>query len=269
MKSELLNELYRPFENIKEKPGSGKYKYVPITDVIDRMNRVFEGNWTSEVIDSEVVEDNILVRVRVYVKDNGNTYYHEGYGSSQIARFSYGDKKGQAVNIGNNYNSAKSLAIKAACKKWGVALFIEDNPYDEEFLEAGTPGPKPTPTPATESFGNTSGSTTPKPAPTKELTPPPFPDPVSEPKAEKTEEADAFGNEIKNEVKLETTDDGQDNITDVQRVAIQGLLELKKLDFKELLINALGREDNLPDSPEKLKYQEAVAVIKYGNKVKK
>lgn len=265
MKNELLNDLYKPFENIKEKPGSGKYKYVSSRDVIDRMNRVFEGNWTSEVIDDLVAEDNVLVRVRVYVKDNGESFYHEGYGSSNIARFSFGDKKGQAINIGNNYNSAKSLAIKDACKKWGVALYIEDNPYDEEFVNDGVSTGSPAPSapkktlpevehtlPNVPPAGNLS-------ADTMEFSPPPFPDEVSKPELV----TDTFGNTTPEQ----TT--GVEKITDVQRVAIQGLLELKKLDYKELLINALGRKDNLPASPEDLTYQDAVTVIKYGNNVKK
>lgn len=265
MKNELLNDLYKPFENIKQKPGSGKYKYVPSRDIIDRMNRVFEGNWATEVLENKIVEDNVLIRVRVCVKDNGQSCYHEGFGSSQIARFTFGDKKGQAINIGNNYNSAKSLAIKDACKKWGVALYIEDNPYDEEFVNESTspeqktelPSPpkelKPTIPSAPQ--GGSAVST-----PPTEFSPPPFPDKVSKPQID----TDVFGNDT-----TQPTTEDEQKITDVQRVAIQGLLELKKLDYKELLINALGREDNLPDSPEHLTYQEAVTVIKYGNNVKK
>lgn len=292
MNSDILNKLYEPFDEIQTKPGSGKYKYVKSRDIIDRINKVFGGNWSSEVVTSEVIEDNVLVCVRVYVKDNGHMFYHDGYGSSQIARFSYGDNQGKVINIGNNYNAAKSLAIKDACKKFGIALYIEDG-SDEEAGTEGFVAPIPEVKPATSNLSipvvhgadgthKADGSITAggNVEETK-FTPPPFPgeSAVSLPKGispltqvSKNDSVTA-GVSVSQEKPVDspgiTQEASIEKITDVQKVAVQGLLQLKGFNYKELLISSLGRTDNLPDSPEGLTYQEAVTVIKYGNDVDK
>lgn len=298
MEKEILDELYKSFEEIKEKPGSGKYKYVKSQDVINRINRIFKGCWSSDVVSSEIIEDNVLVCIQVCVKDNGNTFCHSGYGSSQIARFIFGDNKGKAINIGNNYNAAKSLAIKDAVKKWGIALYIEDTP-DEE---AGSVGIDLSSIPEVESAADLpiipigdktdagwvagltaipvgTGVVTEEPELSilkKELlaskfTPPPFPDSPTQtfpnvPGVIKEPATPEFTPPVESSVSI-TQETAVDKITDVQKVAIQGLLQLKGLDYKELLVNALGRTDNLPVRSEDLTYSEAVLVIKYGNDV--
>lgn len=272
MKEDTLNKLYASFDEVKIKPGGGQYKYIKSRDIINRINRVFEGDWSSEVMGSEIVEDNVLICARVYVKDNGDTFYHDGYGSSAIARFSYGDNKGKAINIGNNYNAARSLAIKDAVKKWGVALYIEDEP-DEDFVTdpSGELGPKLDVKRAVPTVPVTSVSK----KGVTEFTPPPFPDSPTidtvqtfPSTVEKTELTPPHGNitPVKGSVNV-TQEVDIDKITDVQKVAIQGLLQLKGLEREKLFAAALGRTDNLPVSSEKLTYQEAVLIIKYGNDV--
>lgn len=273
MKQGTLDKLYEPFEEIAQKPGSGQYKYVKSNHIIDRMNKTFEGDWSSEVIGREIIEDNILIHVRVHIKDNGHSFFHDGYGSVPIARFSFGDKKGEVISIGNNYNAAKSLAIKDACKKWGVALYLEPDEEgtsgEDKPKDTGTPGPRPGPlgpTPKSEPMpdvkravpdvnhpGIPTMPTRSVPNITETNSPviPDVPTRESTPKESVTKPIES------------------DNITDVQRVAIQGLLELKGLKFSDLVKDALNREDNLPLTPNDLSYQEAVKVIKFGNDVDK
>lgn len=57
-----------------------------------------------------------------------------------------------------------------------------------------------------------------------------------------------------------------DRITDVQKVAVQGSLRLKGLDWATLYCEATGKESP-PPPIEDLTYQEAVIVIKYSNNI--
>lgn len=75
-----------------------------------------------------------------------------------------------------------------------------------------------------------------------------------------------------------TQEANHDEITDVQKVAIQGLLQIKAATFADvpekdrflkLAADALGRAEDLPGKVEDLTYQEAVTIIKYGNKLGK
>lgn len=302
MKEELLQNLYKPFDNVRTKPGGKQYKYVASKDVIDRMNRLLKGRWSSEVVKEEIVEDNVLVHVRVYtLDDDGVGFYHDGYGSSQIARFTFGDNKGKAINIGNNYNAAKSMAIRDACKKWGVGLYIEDNPYDEGVEDLGPVEHEgfqsvviPDNIKAATKIEQKSVEPEEKPT---ETVPPPFPAVETPREVEKApfEDLPSISRELKpptiklvggvppekevspvitapNETKPAsapeiTAETEIEHITDVQKVAVQGLIGLKGLKFEDLLAGALGRTDDLPKTPDELSYQDAAKVIKYGNKV--
>jgi len=134
MRQEILDFLYQPFE-VHTKPGKGQFKFIESRDVIDRMNKAFSGNWSSEVINSEIIEDNIVVWARVYILDpETNVFFkQDGYGSSPIQRFTYGENQGKPVDLGNSYKSALSKAVKAACARWGAGLFIDEGDSSENF----------------------------------------------------------------------------------------------------------------------------------------
>jgi hypothetical protein len=113
--------LYRSFDNIPTRRGrGGVYSYIRWQDVSDRMNEVFGTNWSSEVMSESIVGTNVIIRVRVSVinPDNDFIVYQEGYGGA------VNDDRAEA---GNSYKSAYSKALKDACKKWGVGLFMEDD----------------------------------------------------------------------------------------------------------------------------------------------
>jgi hypothetical protein len=150
MQKEILDKLYEPFE-LKARPGQGgmTFKYVPSDDIVDRMNKVFMGDWSTEVVQSEVIGDQVLIRVRVYAKDpnnsDSNQYWHEGYASQLIAKYTQGPKAGQIIDVGNSYKSAMSKAIKTAVAKWGVGLYLEKGSVNEGS-SAGSWGPPNIPT---------------------------------------------------------------------------------------------------------------------------
>jgi len=135
----VLKQLYERFElRTRKGVGNQQFKYIPSTDVIDRMNKVFKGRWSTRVLSSEIVEDSIVVRVTVEVAPNDRERFcHEGYGSSAVARFSSGPKEGKIIDIGNSYKSALSTAIRNACTRYGVGLYLEgDHWTDEEYNSA-------------------------------------------------------------------------------------------------------------------------------------
>lgn len=118
MDEKILEALKEDFE-VSVKPGRGSYKYVKTSLILDRLNKVFKGNWSTEVVTREAIDDEVLVHVSVCVRsDQGDILScHDGFGSA---------KKFAGTEIGNLYKSAKSKAIKDAVKNWGVALFLDD-----------------------------------------------------------------------------------------------------------------------------------------------
>ena len=323
MQKEILEKLYEPFE-LKSRIGVGNkiFKYVPSDDIVDRMNKVFMGEWSTEVVQSEVIEDQILIRVRVYVKDPSNadskTYFHEGYASQLIAKYTQGVKTGQIIDIGNTYKSAMSKAIKTAVAKWGVGLYLEKGSVNEGS-GAGSWGPPSIPTAAPEI--KPVEQPAPMSAPVVLPTAPPivvpvaasgFPPanapviaPVAAPVATPVNIPSGMPN-----IPMDTpvpvapvadplggmpgsapvfTDDNVvvtqpapsagfnppvgsipsqgavENLTAVQKVAIENILSVHSKSFDELAPLALQRTDNIPSDIEKLSYQDAVKLIQYGN----
>lgn len=296
MNKSILEELYKPFE-LKEREGLGnlKFKYIPSDDVIDRMNRVFNGCWSTEIINQETIDDFIVVRVRVSIYDEKNhmMYEHDGYGSSQIARFKSGVKAGKIIDIGNAYKSAMSKAIKYACTRWGVGLYLEKDMYGDDVQDTTQVTTEPTiPTSCVTKAESPNGPnnmvppTSPIPPPPKDINSNP-PQPVEQnqvpnenndkvvpfPTAKFTVPNTAPDNVITDNTKADNVTipysakpNKVDSITDVQKAALQGLLSLKDLKYNQLTQDALGRADNIPN-PEDLSYKEAVIIIKYGNEM--
>ena len=112
--------LYEKFEDIPSRRGrGGTYSYVRWQDVADRMNTVFNSNWSSRVEFQEVINGNVIVRVSVsIVDDEGRVHTQEGFGGAPL------DDNNEA---GNPFKSAYSKALKDACKKWGVGLYLEED----------------------------------------------------------------------------------------------------------------------------------------------
>lgn len=106
---------------VKQRQGrGGVYPYVSADDVTDRMNKLFKGNWTSMVTFQDMVEGQIIIRVRVEATDpeTGAVYSHEGFG---------GHTPSSADEAGNGFKSAYSKALVNAVRRWGVGLFLSDD----------------------------------------------------------------------------------------------------------------------------------------------
>lgn len=113
--------LYRGFDNIPSRKGrGGVYSYIRWQDVSDRMNEVFGTDWSSEAVDQIVTGDKVIIRVKVTIfnKELNTSFSQEGFGGA------INDEKSDA---GNPFKSAYSKALKDACKKWGVGLYLDED----------------------------------------------------------------------------------------------------------------------------------------------
>ncbi|KKM20520.1 hypothetical protein LCGC14_1644630 [marine sediment metagenome] len=290
MHERTLEELYKTFK-LKARAGQGgkTFKYVPSSDIMDRMNKIFKGNWSTEVVKSEIIGDQVLVLVRVMAKDpneeGGIVYFHEGYASHPLAKFSGGVKQGQIIDAGNSYRSAMSKAVKAAVTKWGVGLYLEgeesESTVTEEVASVGPVGYNPPPATRPENpvippkapVTTPSISTPPSvgadisyipPVETAKvatpLTPPVFTNEEPVVEAAFTPPITA-GTTVAKEIDTEY-------MTPVQKVAIETILAVHSIDFPALASKAIvDRTDNLPTSMDRVDYHDAVKIIQYGNNI--
>lgn len=276
------DELYKGFDNIPTRKGrGGEYAYVRWQDVADRMNQVFGIGWSSEVLFQDIVGPNVIVRVRVMVFDSAtNTVqYQEGFG---------GAPNDERTEAGNSFKAAYSKALKDACKKWGVGLYLDEEgegpsygtePSHTQTKAPLTPPPgyagKETATPPTPSTpsGPTSGGMPLPPgvamgggsAPSN--MPPSTPPPETKPAL--PQDLPMSSNKA---APIATPGSGagtgEDLISDVQKAALQSILNMQGVKYQDLAreafeVNGLDGK-SIPEIND-LTYTQAVYVVKYGN----
>lgn len=133
----LLEQLTEPFpsELLKTHPAK-RLTYVPVAEVIARMNRVLgQENWRSEIIRVWREPDHpgwVLAHVKVTARINGTETTRDGVGGQQVKMLR--DKSG-AVDLGDEYKGAVSDALKKACQGLGVGLELarSDEALSYEF----------------------------------------------------------------------------------------------------------------------------------------
>ena len=276
MKKDVLDALAKPF-NLKKREGLGGkvFTYVASEDIVDRMNKIFEGKWNVELRESQVVEEQLLVLVRVSVIDEetGNLFLHDGYASYPIFRFTSGQNKGKIIDIGNSYRSAMSKAIKTACSRWGVALFLEDGsiPTAKSGIPVANTEPAQAvpdvPIPA-EPIDNLEKMETPFPWPDS---PPTVNEPVFTDNNVVAPDPGNFPSNV--EVpplvseEVSVTAETAEILTPVQKVAIESLMSVNKIKFKDFFMKAAPGQV-VPSSINEVSYLDAVKLIQCGNHLK-
>lgn len=132
MINNLYERLYEPFPVEMErqvKKGGASLTYIPISEVITRMNRVFEPTgWSHTVISCQrdpIDTDWVIAHVRVDAhcrnEDFGNTFIsHDGYGGVKIKK----TKNGDVLDLGDEFKGAVSDALKKACQNFGIGLYL-------------------------------------------------------------------------------------------------------------------------------------------------
>lgn len=285
----MKNEaLYRNFENIPSRKGrGGVYPYVRWQDVADRMNEVFGTNWSSEVLFQDIIGPNVIVRVRVTIVDQekGIFFTQEGFG---------GAPNDANTEAGTPFKSAYSKALKDACKKWGVGLYLDEDddsgtsaPITTLTLPTGYMGKEvgipPMPTPPTNSKIEEPVSSVnaepPFPSTSNDAISPPVNVNVGMPlppgiSMGATSKVVMSTPQIPIPPSMPQPKTGVINtgepeyISDVQRAALQSILSIKGASYEPLAKEAFefnGLDASSVPEPDKLSYQEAVYVIKYGN----
>lgn len=100
-----------------------KLTYVPVAEVIARMNRVLGvAGWSSEVVRIWREDDHpdwVLAHVRVTAVIDGQIVTHDGVGGQQVKKLRSG---AGVVDLGDEFKGAMSDAFKKACQGFGVGL---------------------------------------------------------------------------------------------------------------------------------------------------
>lgn len=122
--AELGRELAEPFPKEMLRYHAGKkLTYIPVAEVIARMNRILGVDcWNSEVIRVWREDDQpdwVLAHVRVTATIDGRQVFHDGVGGQQVKKLRSGNG---VVDLGDEYKGAMSDALKKACQGFGVGI---------------------------------------------------------------------------------------------------------------------------------------------------
>jgi hypothetical protein len=128
----LLADLATPFPPGVERSlskGGTSLTYIPVSEVINRMNRVLGvDRWSSEIIRCErdaLDPDFIVAHVRISVRTvspSGQEHvtWKDGFGGQKIKR----TRDGSIVDLGDEFKGAVSDALKKAVQQLGVGLYL-------------------------------------------------------------------------------------------------------------------------------------------------
>lgn len=130
MKKEVCDVLNRRVDVYQRRGAGGTYPYLKSGDVIRRANEAFGHSWSSEVISVSETNGYILTHVRVSVWDTeiNQWVHHEGFGGASIALNS---QTKAIVDLGNDYKSSYTKALKKALEQFGIGLGDEEDGEDE------------------------------------------------------------------------------------------------------------------------------------------
>jgi recombination DNA repair RAD52 pathway protein len=126
----ILTDLSEPFPPEMERElrkGGTTLIYIPVSEVIARLNRIFGvRGWSTEIIKCErdaLDPDFIVAHVRLSVTMDGGwgaVVTKDGFGGQKIKR----TKQGEIVDLGDEFKGAVSDALKKAAQQFGVGLYL-------------------------------------------------------------------------------------------------------------------------------------------------
>lgn len=125
---EVYGLLAEPFPQEMEKTlnkGGTNLTYIPVSEVITRLNKVFgvDGwSFTIHKCERDVLDpDFVVAHVRIeYFAANSSVIVREGIGGQKIKR----TKTGQILDLGDEFKGAISDALKKAAQAFGVGLYL-------------------------------------------------------------------------------------------------------------------------------------------------
>jgi len=111
--------------------GGTRLTYIPVSEVITRLNRVFGvGGWSSQIVsckrddlDPDYIVASVTLSARIAGEDDkftGGWISHDGIGGQKIKR----TKSGDIVDLGDEMKGAVSDALKKAAQQFGIGLYL-------------------------------------------------------------------------------------------------------------------------------------------------
>jgi hypothetical protein len=134
--------------------GSANLTYIPISEVIARLNNVVGiNNWSSEIVSchrDQLDPHWAIAHVRLTAIIDGQTVSKDGIGGQQIKM----TKAGQILDLGDEFKGAMSDALKKAAQQLGVALYLARSEEALEIEEVLAAPPAPPVDPQIEELFN-------------------------------------------------------------------------------------------------------------------
>lgn len=131
----IAQQLLEPFPPEMERvvsKGGAKLIYIPVSEVINRLNKVLGiENWSYSVVDyhrDQIDPDYCIAHVVLTANINGEKVVRDGIGGQKINR----TKNGDILDLGNDMKGAVSDALKKAAQTLGVGLYLSRS---EEAME--------------------------------------------------------------------------------------------------------------------------------------
>lgn len=137
----MFEDLYEPFPQEMERTlvkGGTALTYIPVSEVITRLNRVFGVcGWSSVIMRCERDErdpDFIVAHVRLSIDGDFDhpIVTKDGFGGQKIKR----TKNGDIVDLGDEFKGAISDALKKAAQQLGIGLYLARDPDAIELEQA-------------------------------------------------------------------------------------------------------------------------------------
>jgi hypothetical protein len=148
----MYDRLAEPFAPEMERTlnkGGTRLTYIPVSEVITRLNRVFGvGGWSSQIVsckrdelDPDYIVASVTLSARVADSDDvtGGWVSHDGIGGQKIKR----TKNGDIVDLGDEMKGAVSDALKKAAQQFGIGLYLarDADAIEMEMAEYAEPEP--------------------------------------------------------------------------------------------------------------------------------
>lgn len=131
MSNNIIQQLAEPFPREMEKilkKGGASLTYIPVSEVITRLNKVLGvDKWSFEIMScnrDSIDPDYIVAHVRLTWFPGDASFSgmitRDGYGGQKIKR----TKQGEIVDLGDEFKGAVSDALKKAAQTLGVGLYL-------------------------------------------------------------------------------------------------------------------------------------------------
>lgn len=140
MSNEIYHLLSEQFPQEMERTlnkGGTSLTYIPVSEVVNRMNKVIGvGKWSLKVQSFVEIGDSIVAHVTVIASIDGNEVTRDGVGGQKIKRVK---ATGVAVDYGDEVKGAVSDAFKKAVQTFGIGLYLarsEDAIEIEQVMDA-------------------------------------------------------------------------------------------------------------------------------------